>query len=163
MRAARRQRVAYLTLVAGLLAACSPPRPCAASHMRLARSLSQPYVGRWKVTRGDTLTLPQMGDRFKLAALILDTGRVETGTTCRFRGAIVFAVPRAETLAVTWIAQPPQAFVYGWPADLGPFGGLGVSLAGDSLRGALLFDSRLGMQVKPGLTAQFVASRDFGR
>jgi hypothetical protein len=131
--------------------------------MRLASRLSQAYVGRWRVTRGDTLTLPQMGDRFTLAALNLDTGRVETGTTCRFRGAIVFAVPRGETLAVTWIAQPPQAFIYGWPADLGPFGGLGVSLIGDSLHGALLFDSRLGMHVKPGLTAQFVASRDFVR
>ena len=163
MSAGCRQRVACLALVAGLLAACGPPRPCAASHMRLASRLSRAYVGRWKVTRGDTLTLPQMGDRFKLDALNLDTGRVETGTTCRFRGAIVFAVPRGETLAVTWIAQPPQAFIYGWPADLGPFGGLGVSLIGDSLHGALLFDSRLGMQVKPGLTAQFVASRDFVR
>jgi hypothetical protein len=100
-----------------------------------------------------------MGDRFKLTELILDTERVETATTCRFAGAIAFAAPRAETFAVTWIGEGQQAFIYGWPADLGPFGGLGVSLTGDSLRGALLFDSRLGMQVKPGLTAQFVASR----
>jgi hypothetical protein len=71
----------------------------------------------------------------------------------------VFAAPRAETFAVTWIGDGPQAFIYGWPADLGPFGGLGASVSGDTLRGALLFDSRLGMQVKPGLTAQFVASR----
>jgi hypothetical protein len=100
-----------------------------------------------------------MGDRFKLAELILDTARVETGTACRFTGAIAFVAPRAETLAVTWIGAGPQAFIYGWPADLGPFGGIGVSLSGDSLRGALLFDARLGVQVKPGVTAQFVASR----
>jgi len=127
--------------------------------MRLASRMSRPYVGRWSVARGDTLTLPQLGDRFRLTALILDTGPVATGTTCRFAGAIVFAAPRAETFPVTWIGEPQQAFIYGWPADLGPFGGLGVSLSRDSLRGALLFDSRLGMQVKPGLTAQFVASR----
>lgn len=159
MSAALQRRIASLALIAGLLAACRPSPPCAASRMRLTRHLSEPYVGRWNVARGDTLTLPQMGDRFRLAALILDTGRVETGTACRFRGTIVFAAPRAETLAVTWVAQPPQAFVYGWPADLGPFGGLGVSVAGDSLHGALLFDSRLGMRVTPGLTARFVASR----
>jgi hypothetical protein len=159
MFAAGQRRLASCGLVAALVAACSPPRPCGASHMRLASRMARPYVGRWRVVRGDTLTLPQMGDRFKLTELILDTGRVETGTTCRFAGTIVFAAPRAETFAVTWIGQPQQAFIYGWPADLGPFGGLGVSLAGDSLRGALLFDSRLGMRVKPGLTAQFVASR----
>ena len=100
-----------------------------------------------------------MGDRFKLTELILDTPRVETGATCRFAGAIAFGAPRTETFTVTWIGEPQQAFIYGWPADLGPFGGIGVSLTGDSLRGALLFDSRLGMRVKPGLTAQFVAIR----
>lgn len=127
--------------------------------MRLASRLSRPYLGRWRVARGDTLTLPQMGDRFKLTELALDTARVETGTTCRFAGAIAFAEPRVERFAVTWTGQPQQAFIYGWPADLGPFGGIGVTLTGDSLRGALLFDSRLGLRVKPGLTAQFVASR----
>ena len=127
--------------------------------MRLVSRMSRPYVGRWRVVRGDTLTLPQLGDRFKLAELVLDTERVETGTTCRLGGAIVFAAPRSETFPITWIGEPHQAFLYGWPADLGPFGGLAVSLTGDSLRGALLFDSRLGMQVKPGLTAQFVAGR----
>ena len=121
--------------------------------------MSRPYVGHWKVARGDTLTLPQMGDRFKLAELILDTARVETGATCRFAGVITFAAPRADTFAVTWIGEPRQAYIYGWPADLGPFGGLSVSLAADSMYGALLFDSRLGVRVKPGLTAQFVASR----
>jgi hypothetical protein len=127
--------------------------------MRLVSSLSRPYVGHWTWARGDTLTLPQLGDRFKLAELILDTARVETGATCRLAGALVFAAPRADTFPVTWTGEPKQAFIYGWPADLGPFGGIGVSLSGDSLRGALLFDSRLGMQVKPGLTAQFVAGR----
>ena len=121
--------------------------------------MSRPYVGRWSVVRGDTLTLPELGDRFKLAELRLDTARIETGATCRFSGAIVFTVPRADTFAVTWTGQPREAFIYGWPADLGPFGGIAVSIAGDSLRGALLLDSRLGMQVKPGLTAQFVAHR----
>lgn len=149
-----------LALVGALsLARCGPPNPCSASRMRLATRYSQPYFGRWKVARGDTLTLPQMGDRFRLSALILDTARVAVRTGCRFTGAIAFAVPRAETLAVTWIGQLGQAFIYGWPADLGPFGGIGASLSGDSLRGALLFDSRLGIQVKPGVTAQFVATR----
>jgi hypothetical protein len=127
--------------------------------MRLVSRAARPYVGRWHVARGDTVTLLQMGQRFKLTELALDTGRVAAGRACRFRGAIVFAAPRAETLAVTWIGQAEQAFIYGWPADLGPFGGIGASLAGDSLRGALLFDSRLGIAVKPGVTAQFVAGR----
>jgi hypothetical protein len=159
MIAAGHRRLASLGLVAALVAACSPPRPCAASHVRLATRMSRPYVGRWKVARGDTVTLPEMGDRFKLTELILDTGRVETGRTCRFAGALVFTAPRAETLSVSWIGEPQQAFIYGWPVDLGPFGGLSVSRSGDSLRGALLFDSRVGIQVKPGLTAQFMASR----
>jgi hypothetical protein len=127
--------------------------------MRLATRVSLPYVGRWVVTRGDTLTLPQMGDRFKLSEVDLDTARVATATTCRFRGTIVFAQPRRDTLAVTWIGGAEQAFVYGWPADLGPFGGLGVAIRGDTLRGALLFDSRMGIQIRPGVTAQFVAHR----
>lgn len=127
--------------------------------MRLVSRWSRPYAGHWKVVRGDTLTLPQMGDRFKLTELILDTDRVETGATCRIAGALVFAAPRADLFGVTWIGEPERAFIYGWPADLGPFGGIGVSLHGDSLYGALLFDSRLGMQVQPGLTAQFVATR----
>jgi hypothetical protein len=127
--------------------------------MRLASHASRPYVGRWRVAHGDTLTLPELGDRFSLTELILDTGRVEIGTACRFAATIVFAAPRAGPFTATWIGQASQAFLYGWPAELGPFGGIGLSLTGDSLRGALLFDSRLGMQVKPGLTAQFVASR----
>jgi len=129
--------------------------------MRLVRRGSQAYVGRWRVTRGDTLTLPEMGDRFKLAEVRLDTASVPVGTDCRFRGALLFSRPRADTLAVTWAAAPDQVLIYGWPAELGPFGGIGAVLSGggDSLRGALLFDSRLGIQVRPGVTAQFVAGR----
>jgi len=124
---------------------------------------SRPYVGRWQVTRADTLTLPQLGDRFTLVALALDSTRVVAGTACRLRGALVFTVPRPDTFGVTWAAYGDQAFIYGWPADLGPFGGIGVSLPGgqngDTLRGALLFDSRLGIEVRPGVTAQLVARR----
>jgi len=73
---------------------------------------------------------------------------------------MTFSVPRAETLAVTWFGQPEQAIVNGWPADLGPFAGLSLVWWGpDSLRGSVLFDSRLGVQVRPGVTAQFVAGR----
>jgi hypothetical protein len=127
--------------------------------MRLLVRASLPYAGHWVVTRGDTLTLPEMGDRFQLTEIDLDTARVPVAATCRFHGAIVFAHPRRETFVVTWVGGPEQAFVYGWPADLGPFGGLGVTVRSDTLRGALLFDSRLGVQMRPGVTAQFVARR----
>jgi len=85
--------------------------------------------------------------------------RVAVSGTCRFKGALVFAVPRAETLAVTWYGSPEQALIYGWPVDLGPFAGVGASRVGDSLVGAILFDSQLGVQVRPGATARFVAGR----
>jgi hypothetical protein len=91
--------------------------------------------------------------------VVLDTTRVAVGGTCRFKGALVFAVPRAETLAVTWYGSPEQALIYGWPADLGPFAGIGASKVGDSLAGAILFDAQLGVQVPPGVTARFVAGR----
>jgi len=71
----------------------------------------------------------------------------------------VFQVPRAETLAVTWLGAPEQALIYGWPAELGPFGGIGAVRVGDSLAGAILFDERLGVQVRPGVTARFIAGR----
>jgi hypothetical protein len=141
------------------LAACGPASPCGSSEMHLRVRFSQGYVGHWVVARGDTLTLPEMGDRFKLTDVILDTGRVAVGRTCRFKGALVFAVPRAETLAVTWYGSPEQALIYGWPVDLGPFAGVGVSRVGDSLAGAILFDAQLGVQVRPGVTARFVAGR----
>ena len=146
------------TLLAAL-AACGPPNPCGASEMHLRARFSQAYVGHWLVARGDTVTLPEMGDRFKLTDVILDTARVAVGRTCRFKGTLVFAVPRAETLAVTWYGSPEQALIYGWPADLGPFAGVGASRVGDSLVGAILFDAQLGVQVRPGVTARFVAGR----
>ena len=152
-------RLALLTLVLAVSSACGPGSPCAASRLRVATRAARPYAGHWKVARGDTLTFPQMGDRFRLARVHLDTAPVVWGSACRFRGAIVFAEPRAESLGVTWTGGMDQALVYGWPADLGPFGGIGVSVAGDSLHGALLFDARLGVNVKPGVTAQFVARR----
>jgi hypothetical protein len=127
--------------------------------MHLRERFARPYVGHWKVTRGDTLTLPQLGDRFKLSDVVLDTGRMVVGDACHFRGALVFAVPRAETLAVSWYGLPEQALIYGWPADLGPFAGIGASRVGDSLVGAILFDARLHVEVRPGVTARFVAAR----
>src|SRR5256884_5124631 len=91
------------------------------------------YAGHWVVARGDTLTLPQMGDRFKLSAVTLDTARVAVGRSCRFRGALVFQAPRAETLAVTWLGPPEQALIYRWPAGLGPFARIRALRVGGSL------------------------------
>jgi hypothetical protein len=149
---------AVATLLAAL-AACGPTNPCTSSQMHLRTRFSQAYVGHWVVARGDTVTLPELGDRFKLTDVILDTTRVAVDRTCRFKGALAFAVPRAETLAVTWYGSPEQALIYGWPADLGPFAGVGVSRVGDSLAGAILFDQQLGVRVPPGVTARFVAGR----
>ena len=73
---------------------------------------------------------------------------------------LFFKLCRAETIVVNWYAVPERATIYGWPVDLGPFAGLWVSWWGrDSLRGTLLFDQALGVQVRPGITAQFVAGR----
>jgi len=141
------------------LAACGPSDPCRSSEMHLRSRYATRYAGHWVVARGDTLTLPQMGDRFKLSTVELDTTRIAVGRTCRFRGALVFQAPRAETLAVTWLGQPDQALIYGWPAELGPFAGIGAVRVGDSLAGAILFDERLGVRVPPGVTARFVAGR----
>jgi len=159
----RREALAGTLLVALLAAACGPADPCAAHQVRRLERFSRPYAGDWVVTRGDTLTLPdspQMSDRFRLAALALDTATVVVGRDCLLRGRIVFHAPRAETLAVTWFGQPEKAIVNGWPAELGPFAGLSLAWWGrDSLRGSVLFDARLGVQVRPGVTAQFVAGR----
>src|SRR5207245_9200635 len=106
---------------------------------------SQPYVGHWVVARGDTLTLPELGDRFKLTDVILDSVRVAVSGTCRFKGALGFAVPRAETLAVTWYGSPEQPLIYGWPVDPGPIAGAGASRVGHSPDGAVLFDLQLGV------------------
>jgi len=150
------RRAAGLVLA---LAACGPTDPCRSSEMHLRSRYTTRYAGHWVVAHGDTLTLPQMGDRFKLSTVTLDTARVAAGRTCRFRGALVFQAPRAETLAVTWLGQPDQALIYGWPAELGPFAGIGAVRVGDSLAGAILFDERLGVRVPPGVTARFVAGR----
>ena len=146
------------SLLAGL-AACGPSNPCTSPRMHLQTRFAERYVGHWRVARGDTLTLPELGDRFKLTHVTLDTSRVVVGTACRFGGTLIFAVPRAETLAVTWEGLPDQALIHGWPVDLGPFAGIGATRVGDSLVGAILFDSRLGVEVRPGVTARFVAGR----
>jgi len=152
--------VALVTL--GCAAACASD-PCAVARTRLARRIAARYAGHWRVAHGDTLTLPEMGDRFRLRDVVLDTAGVRWGPGCRWRGSITFTAPRAETLAVTWVGEPEQALVYGWPVELGPFGGLSVSLTGDSLHGSLLFDSQLGVRMRPGVTAQFVAARSDAR
>ena len=155
---------AYGVAAAALVvAACGPSNPCSGTQFRRLERFSRPYAGHWVVTRGDTLTFPAsppMSDHFRLTNVALDTATIVRGKDCLFRGRIVFSVPRAETLAVTWFGQPEQAIVNGWPADLGPFAGLSLSWWGsDSLRGAVLFDSRLGVHVRPGVTAQFTAGR----
>src|SRR5207302_10431953 len=98
------------------------------------------------------------GDRFKLTYVVLDSTRVVVDRACHFRGTLVFRVP-PETLPVTWIGYPEQALVYGCPPALGPFAGVGAARVGDSLVGALLFDSPLGVRARPGATGRFVAGR----
>jgi hypothetical protein len=115
------------------------------------------------VARGDSLTLPtepRLADRFRIATITLDTQRVVLGNTCVLAGALVLEQPRPETLAVGWFGQVERAIVQGWPADVGPFAGLALEWYGrDSLRGSLLFDQRLGVQLPAGVTARFVAGR----
>jgi hypothetical protein len=160
----RRGRVSRGLAVAALtLAACGPSDPCSGYQFQRLQRFSRPYSGHWVVARGDTLTFPDsppMSDRFRLAAVVLDTAPAIAGNSCALRGRLVFQAPRAETLAVRWFGQPEQAIVEGWPADLGPFAGVSLTWWGrDSLRGSVLFDARLGVQVRPGVTAQFVAGR----
>ena len=156
-------RLAPCVGAAALLAACGPPNPCSGAQFRRVERFSRPYAGHWVVARGDTLTFPDsppLADRFRLRDIVLDTGTAIAGRECLLRGRVTFTVPRAETLAVTWFGQPEQAIVNGWPVDLGPFAGLSLAWWGrDSLRGSVLFDARLGVQVRPGVTAQFVAGR----
>jgi hypothetical protein len=142
--------------------ACGRSGPCSGTARRNLARFSQPYAGHWVVAHGDTLTLPDssLGDRFRLTAIILDTDTVSLARQCLYRGRLMFAVPRAETLAVSWFGVPEHVTVFGWPVDLGPFAGLNASWWGrDSLRGAILFDERLGVQARPGATAQFTAGR----
>ncbi len=86
-----------VTLLAAL-AACGPSNPCGSSEMHLRARFSQPYVGHWGVARGDTLTLPELGDRFKLTDVILDSGRVavsELGVQVRPGATARFVAGRA--------------------------------------------------------------------
>ena len=154
---------AMLCGAVALIAACGPSSPCSGHEFDRLRRYSLPYAGHWIVARGDTLTFPAaptMSDRFRLQDITLDTATVVVGRDCVFRGSIVFRMPRAETLAVSWFGQPEQAIVSGWPAELGPFAGVSLAPSGrDSLSGAILLDAKLGVQAKPGMTARFVAGR----
>lgn len=156
-------RLAALAPALMAMVACGPPNPCSGHQFDRLRRYSLPYAGHWRVARGDTLTFPDapaMSDRFRLSDITLDTATIVIERECIFRGQIVFRAPRAETLGVSWFGQPEQAIISGWPADLGPFAGLSLAPAGrDSLSGAILLDSKLGVQARPGMTAQFVAGR----
>lgn len=156
-----RRSIAAVVPVLTLLA-CGPSGPCSDNARRHLARFSEPYAGHWVVAYGDTLTLPDptLADHFKLTDIVLDTDTVSIAKQCLYRGRLMFAVPRAETLAVSWFGVPEHVTVFGWPVDLGPFAGLNASWWGrDSLRGAILFDERLGVQVRPGATAQFTAGR----
>jgi hypothetical protein len=146
-----------------VVAACGPPNPCSGHQFDRLSRYSLPYAGNWVVARGDTMTFPTapgMSDHFRLGTITLDTTTVVIGRECVFRGRMVFRAPHADTLTVTWFGQPEQAIVSGWPADLGPFAGLSLAWSGrDSLSGAILLDSKLGVQARPGMTARFVAGR----
>src|SRR5213592_2413342 len=152
-----------LVAVALVATACGPPNLCSDHQFDRLKRYSVPYAGHWVVPRGDTMTFPdapQMSDRFRLGDIVLDTTTVVVGRDCVFRGQITFRAPRADTLAVSWFGQPEQAIVSGWPADLGPFAGVSLALSGrDSASGAILIDSKLGVQARPGMTARFVAGR----
>jgi len=147
------------------LSACGPGNPCSGHQFSRLQRYSLPYAGHWVVARGDTVTFPdapQMGDRFRLSDIVLDTTTVLVGRECVFRGKIVFRAPHADTVSASWFGQPEQAIVTGWPADLGPFAGLSLAWASarrDSVSGAILFDAKLGVQARPGMTARFVAGR----
>lgn len=142
---------------------CASRGPCSGQQFTRLRRYSLPYVGRWVVARGDTLTFPSasaMSDRFRLGDITLDTATVIVGRDCVFRGRMTFRAPRAETLSVSWFGQPEQAIVTGWPAELGPFAGVSLAASGrDTMSGAVLIDSKLGVQARPGMTARFVAGR----
>jgi hypothetical protein len=163
-------RRVWLASLASLCVGCSPGGPCSGQQFTRLQRYSLPYAGRWVVTRGDTLTFPSapsMSDRFRLGDITLDTATVVVGRDCVFRGRMTFRAPRAETLSVSWFGQPEQAIVSGWPAELGPFAGVSLAPSGrgagggarDSMSGAILIDSKLGVQARPGMTARFVAGR----
>jgi hypothetical protein len=160
-------RAAVLAATSLALVACSRKGPCSGYQFDRLRRYSLPYAGRWVVTRGDTLTFPDapaVSDHFRLDTIALDTTTVIVGRDCVFRGHITFRTPRNRTVPASWFGQPEQAIVTGWPAELGPFAGVSLAWAGagpgrDSLSGAILFDAKLGVQAKPGMTARFVAGR----
>ena len=146
-------------LVGVLAFACAPPDPCKSAQFRRLKRSSLPYVGRWVVAYGDSLTLPELGDRFELTAIELDTATSLFRGECVFSGQLVMAIPR-DTLNVQWYGQPENAIVMGWPAEQGAIAGVSLAWWGrDSLKGSLLFDERMGVRVRPGLTGQFVAGR----
>ena len=139
--------------------ACEPADPCSTALARRSARYSQPYAGHWVVGRADSLTLPQMGDPFILTDVILDTSRATLGRDCLHNGTLIFTTP-AETLPVLWFGQPEQAIVLGWPAVLGPFAGAALTWHGpDSLQGSILFDERMGVQVRAGVTGRFWMGR----
>ncbi len=144
------------------LAACAPRSPCQTEDFHRIARYSGAYAGLWRVVRGDTLTLPDptLGDRFKLSTITLRTDTTVIDRQCLYSGGLTFTVPKAETLAVAWFGVPEHATIYGWPGDLGPFAGVNLTPFGpDSVRGAILFDERLGVRATPGTTARFVAGR----
>jgi hypothetical protein len=144
-------------------AACAPRSPCQTEDFHRIARYSGVYAGQWHVVRGDTLTLPDptLGDRFKLTGITLRTDTVVVGRECLYSGTLTFTVPQAETLAVSWFGVPEHATIYGWPVNLGPFAGINLTPYGpDSVRGAILFDERLGVRATPGTTARFVAGRE---
>ena len=148
-----------LALLAVLLAGCGPPDPCRSQQFRRLHRFSEPYAGRWAVAYGDSMTLPELGDRFDLDVVQLDTTTGMLRGECVFRGRLLLSVP-AESLDVLWYGQPEQAIVVGWPAAQGAIAGIALTWYGrDSLRGSLLFDERLGVRVRPGVTGQFTAGR----
>lgn len=141
------------------LLACAPGDPCRTTQFHRLARFSAPYTGRWVVAYGDSLTLPTLGDRFELAGFTLDTTTGLLRGQCVFRGRLRFTIP-AETLDVLWYGQPENAIVIGWPATQGAIAGASLTWWGqDSLRGSLLFDERLGVRIRPGVTAQFTAGR----
>ena len=149
----------YAAAAALLLASCGPPDPCKSAQFRRLKRSTVPYVGRWIVAYGDSMTLPDLGDRFELTAIELDTATSLFGRECVFSGRLLFAIPR-DTIDVQWYGQPENAIVMGWPPEQGAIAGVSLAWWGrDSLRGTLLFDERMGVRVRPGLTGQFVAGR----
>ncbi|HKC40584.1 MAG TPA: hypothetical protein VKC15_13655, partial [Gemmatimonadales bacterium] len=77
-----------LAAAALAVAACGPPNPCAGTQFRRLERFSRPYAGHWVVARGDSLTVPDsppMSDRFRLAAVVLDSATIVSGRDCLFR------------------------------------------------------------------------------